>query len=115
MESLPQDLANIIEALSDEKKFKILKYITRETEMGGRLPSSQEIKTIINYLQESENQKSNKDNSKQNDQAPRLTKNCSLCKYNVNNLCSNEDSELYKAKIFATIVCAVFKGKYEDL
>jgi hypothetical protein len=115
MESLPQDLADIIEALSEEKKFKILKFITRETEMGGRVPSRQEISTIINYLNESENQKASKELPKQNEKTLRLTKNCSVCKYNLDDFCTNEESELYKSKIFATIVCAVFKGKYEDL
>lgn len=105
MKNLSEEIFNLIDSMSDDKKTKILNFIKRETELGGKIPNVNELKTIINYLNESPKKKESFKVTEKH-----LAKSCSICRFNDEWKCSNPKSELNEQKIFATIVCAYFEN-----
>jgi hypothetical protein len=110
MESIPKEIIERIESLPEDKKHKIVKFITRETEVG-RIPSLNELETIINYLENSEKSKKTYKLPESFPNEILVEKNCLTCKFNKDNLCQNKESELFDSKIFPSMVCNKFEIK----
>ncbi len=106
MQGLSEEIFNLINSLTEDKKLKITNFIKRESEMGGKIPSLNELKTIISYLNEAPKKKENFILSEKQV----LTKSCAICRFNDMWTCSNPKSELYEQKIFASIMCAYFEN-----
>lgn len=51
MENIPQEIIDRINTLKQDQKEKVIKYIKREIEVG-RIPSVDELSSIIRYLNE---------------------------------------------------------------
>jgi len=112
MENIPEEIIQKINALKQEYKFKVVKYIEREIEVG-RTPSIEELSSIIRYLSEGdkrhllseidgislEKEKPKKQNSVGENS------NCTTCAYQEFGICKNKKSELYESKVFASIIC----------
>ena len=112
MENIPEEIIQKINALKQEYKMKVVKYIEREIEVG-RTPSMEELSSIIRYLNEGdkrhilseidgislEKEKPKKQNSVGENS------NCTTCAYQESGICKNKNSELYESKVFASIIC----------
>lgn len=118
MENIPEEIIQKINALKQEQKFKVVKYIEREIEVG-RTPSVEELSSIIRYLNEGEKKHAlneiegislNKEKPKKLNQLSENS-NCTTCLYQEIGICKNKKSELYESKVFASIICIHFAEK----
>ena len=114
MENIPEEIIEKINSLQQDHKFKIIKYIEREIEVG-RTPSEEELSSIIRYLKEGdkttlheiEGISIEKEKPKKSNQVSEKW-NCVTCRFQESGICKNKKSELYESKVFASIVCVHF-------
>lgn len=118
MENIPEEIIQKINSLQQDHKFKVIKYIEREIEVG-RTPSIEELSSIIRYLQEGEKKTTLheiegitivKDKPKKSNQVSEKW-NCTTCRFQESGICKNKKSELYESKVFASIVCIHFSAR----
>ncbi|HRG45510.1 MAG TPA: hypothetical protein PLX69_21570 [Leptospiraceae bacterium] len=115
MENIPEEIIGKINSLQQDHKFKIIKYIEREIEVG-RTPSVEELSSIIRYLKEGDKKTTlheiegisiEKEKPKKSNQVSEKW-NCVTCRFQESGICKNKKSELYESKVFASIVCVHF-------
>ncbi len=118
MENIPEEIIQKINALKQEHKFKVVKYIEREIEVG-RTPSIEELSSIIRYLNEGDKKHTlneiegislEKEKPKKLNQLNENS-NCTTCAHQEFGLCKNKKSELYESKVFASIICIHFSKR----
>ncbi|MBK8397207.1 MAG: hypothetical protein IPL26_18480 [Leptospiraceae bacterium] len=114
MENIPEEIIQKINSLKQDHKFKVIKYIEREIEVG-RTPSIEELSSIIRYLDESEKKTSLHEIEGISLEAkPKKMKqvnekwNCITCRFQESGICKNKKSELFESKVFASIVCVQY-------
>ncbi|MBP7282801.1 MAG: hypothetical protein KBA66_14560 [Leptospiraceae bacterium] len=116
MENIPEEIIQKINSLKQDQKFKVIKYIEREIEVG-RTPSIEELSSIIRYLDDSEKKTAlheiegislEKEKPKKSKQVNEKW-NCSTCRFQESGICKNKKSELFESKVFASIVCVHFE------
>ncbi len=121
MENIPEEIIEKINALQQDHKFKVIKYIEREIEVG-RTPSVEELSSIIRYLKEGDKKSALheiegisiiKDKPRKSNQVSEKW-NCTTCRFQESGICKNKKSELYESKVFVSIVCVHFLTRKQE-
>lgn len=124
MKDLSEKIKKRIQALDNSRRNKILKFLTRELEVG-RTPSDEEIENILRYLEQPESHgeleqisgiKTIKEEKPKEVPFGSLLKkwNCMVCKFQNTGKCTHSNSPMFQSAVNAMTVCGFLEMRSGD-